>query len=94
MHYNLLDIIEEIKRLVENFGLTFYEVTVGEDPVVPIKLWIEKARVEITLTAGHCTVRDGEGKSKSFDKPLSGWDEKILVYIEELLTAYKKLGRQ
>lgn len=94
MHYNSLDIIEEIKRLVERCDLTFREVTVGEDPVVPIKLWIEKARVEVTLTAGRCTVRDGEGRSKSFDKSLSGWDQKILDYIEELLTAYKKLGRQ
>ena len=93
MYYNSLCLIEEIKILVENFGLTFREKTVGEDPVVPIKLWIEKACVEITLTAGHYTVRDGEGRSKSFDKSPSGWDQKILVYIEELLNCYKKLGR-
>jgi len=94
MYYNSLGFIEEIKLLVENYGLTFREVSVGKNPVVPIKLWIEKARVDVILTAGHCTIRNGEGRSKSFDKSPNGWDQKILDYIKELLTAYKKLCRQ
>ena len=91
MHYNSLDIIEEIKRLVDLYNLTFREVTVGEDPVVPIKLWIEQPRVEVTTTARFLIIRDGEGRSKLFDKSLTGWDQKSLEHIERLLTSYKKL---
>jgi len=94
MHYNSLDIIEEIKKLVDLYDLTFREVTVGECPVVPIKLWIEQPRVEVTTTARSLIIRDGEGRSKSFDKSLIGCNQKSLQYIEELLTSYKNLGRQ
>lgn len=94
MHYNSLDIIEEIKKLVDLYNLTFHEKTVGEDPVVPIKLWIEQPRVEIATTAKYLIIRDGEGMSKSFDKSLIGWNQKSLRYIEELLTSHKNMGRQ
>ena len=88
MLHDSLDFIEEVERSAELRHLSVSELCVGEDPVVPVRLFIEKARVEITITAKRCTVKDGMGKAKSFERSLSGWDQRSLEYIEELLTAY------
>ena len=84
MLHNSLNFIEEVKKLAERFGLSVSEVSVGENPAVTIKLRIEKARVEVTTITKHCTVRDEEGRSKSFEKSLSGWDQQSLEYIENI----------
>jgi len=94
MYYSSLDIFEEIKRLVESHGLSFREMTIGKDPVVPIKLWIQEPRVEVMRTAKFLRITDGDGRSKLFDQSLTGWYQNSLEYIKKLLTSYKNLGSQ
>ena len=90
MQHNSLNLIEEIEKLVEHYDLSVSEISIGNDPAIPVKLRIEKANIEIVTMAKHCAIRNGKGKSKLFDKSDCGWCKKSLEYIEEIITAYKK----
>ncbi len=90
MYDNTLEFVEKVKVLAKRHDLN---VSITPAVEVPIRLWIDKARVEVTITAKRCAVRDGQGKGESFDKSLSGWGQMSLEYIEAILTACKKLGR-
>jgi len=89
MYDNTSEFVEKVKDLAQRYDLGV-SITPAE---VPIRLWIDKARVEVIITAKCCAVTDGQGKRESFEKSLSGCDQTSLEYIEKLLTAYKKLGR-
>ena len=52
---------------------------------------IERARVEIVITAKRCTIINGDGEQKAFQKSLSRWVQETLEYIEDLLNAYNRL---
>jgi len=92
MQHNTFEFFQEVESLAERYGLGVSKDTVGESVGVIIKMTIDKARVEIVMTAKRCTVRDGERRQESFEKSLSGWKQKSLEYIEELLKAYGKPG--
>ena len=86
MYNNTLEFIEKVKDLAKR-----HDLEVSITPVeVPIRLWIDKARVEIRITARCCTVTDGQGKRELFEKSLGSWDQMSIEYIEKLLTTYKK----
>ena len=89
MYNNTLEFVEKVKDLAKLYGLEV-SITPAE---VPIRLRIDKARVEILMTAKRCTVTDGQGNKEPFEKSLGGWDQMSLEYIEKLLTTYKKFRR-
>jgi hypothetical protein len=89
MYNETLEFVEKVKDLVKHHNMEVLIMPVE----VPIRLWIDKARVEVIITAKCRTVTDGQGKRELFEKSLSTWGQMSIEHIENLLTAYKKLGR-
>jgi len=87
MKHNTLELIGKVQKLAEQYGLGVSRETVGEGVATVFKVKIDKAGVEVEITGGRCTVTDEEERRETFKKSISGWDQKSLKYIEELLTA-------
>lgn len=85
MYNNTFEFIENVKALAERYDL---DVSITGVQGVPIRVWIDKARVEVITTAKHCTITDGQGKRESFQKSISRWDKQSLEWIEELLSGW------
>lgn len=93
MKHNTFEFFEEVERLAERYDLGVSKETVGESVGIIMKMRIDKASVEVEITAGRCTVIDEEGRQETFKKSISGWDQRSLEHIEKLLTAYNRLDR-
>ena len=89
MEHNSQKFIEKVKRLAEQCRLEVSQVIVGKSVGAIIKVVIDKACVEIAITAKHCTIIDEDGSSESFEKSLNGWEQESLEHIEKLLEPYR-----
>jgi hypothetical protein len=91
MEHNTNEFFEKVEQMAKRYNLGVSKKCVGESVATAFMLNIDKARVEIVITAKHCTVVDDQGKQKKFDKSISGWDQRSLEYIHGILKAYDNL---
>jgi len=88
MEHNSQQFIGKVERLAEQYRLGVSQTFVGESVSTVIKMRIDKAQVEIAITAKSCTIIDEDGNSKPFEYSLDDWEQKAIEHIEKLMEPY------
>jgi len=92
MQHNTHEFIEKVTELATRFGVKISKETVGKSVATVFILKNDNVHLEVQITAKRCIVIDGNQQQETFDKSISGWDQRSLEHIKELLTDYKNLN--